>query len=342
MRLCEPPAAASVALEAVTIPRTKVPDDFPLGRELGRGANNRVFECEHAGARCVLRAPRRRSDTQQRGSAECECRHTLRASELGAAPRVHAIWNARHAGGAMWPSGLYVIAERHARDLDAVFASATLRARAAARRDLLGASVVECLRALAADHLFVFDLKPGNIVVDGLEGECRDARERDARERDRDECRDRDVSARIIDFGRDFCEWGKGGAAGDAVATPHIDAIRRRLRARTSGAPADAAEEDALVAHILFGVMLVVLAATTTHQLRADRRHNRTDARERVALNPFARLAAQFLESARGCDRALIRHVLRMDEVRGVLRHYHGRRDAGTRRTLRFARAVAP
>ena len=333
MQLCDPPTAATVTLGDVTVPRTSLPDDLTLGRELGCGANNRVLACERGGARLVLRAPRRRSDTQQRGSAECECRHTLRASELGAAPRVHAIWNARHANGRAWPSGLYVVAEAFRHDLDAAFERSELRARVAARRDLIGERVAECLRALAADHLFAFDLKPGNIVLDGLDGgeEGGDAAAPP-------------LAARIIDFGRDFCEWGRG-AATDASAAPHVDAIRRRIRARADarhGRPADAAEEDALVAHILFGVMLIVLAATTTHQLRADRRQNRTDARERAALNPFAHLAARFLESTRGCDRALIRHVLRMDEVRGVLRHYHGRRDAGTRRTLRFARGTAP
>ena len=41
-----------------------------------------------------------------------------------------------------------------------------------------------------------------------------------------------------------------------------------------------------------------------------------------------------------GIGPEVVREVLRVDEVRGVLHHYHGRRYAGTRRTLRLARGV--
>ena len=54
----------------------------------------------------------------------------------------------------------------------------------------------------------------------------------------------------------------------------------------------------------------------------------------------FAPVAGDLIRSMQGRNVALLREVLRTDEVRGVLRHYHGRRDAGTKRTLRFAEGV--
>jgi hypothetical protein len=304
-------------LADITVPRTRFPEAVRIRRELGRGANNRVYECEYEGADCVLRVPRRRSDTQQHGSAAWECRHTLRASELEAAPRVHAIWNARHAHGA-WPSGLYVISERYPHDFDAVLSKADLRALAMEVRDQIGAQIVARLEALARDHMFVFDLKPSNLVLSGLSTG--------------------DPDVRIIDYGRDFCEWRAG--AGHDRATPHIDMLRRRILEATPDAPA--ADVDARISHVLFCTMVVVLAATTTHQLRADRRENRTDVADRRRLNPMTPVATRLLGSMRGVDLSLMRHLLRMDEVRGVLRHYHGRRDAGTRRTLALAKGTNP
>ena len=57
-------------------------------------------------------------------------------------------------------------------------------------------------------------------------------------------------------------------------------------------------------------------------------------------LAPGARLGEQQLAMLFDCSRTIVREVLRTDEVRGVLRHYHGRRDSGTRRTLGWARGV--
>ena len=61
---------------------------------------------------------------------------------------------------------------------------------------------------------------------------------------------------------------------------------------------------------------------------------------ERREINFLAPLATTLMGSMRGSNVALVRHVLRDDEVRGVMRHYHGRRDSGTRRTFRYATGV--
>lgn len=305
---------AQFAHTRLMVARTRLPKGLDVHEELGKGSNNKVFRATMGEDEYVLRAPRRRSDTQQRGSAIWEFRHTLKASQLGVGPKVYDAWCARHAHDG-WASGLYVLTERFGNDLDAAFCDdPALRAKAMEHREAIGNSIVACLAKLADELIFVYDLKPSNIMV-RLEGE---------------------VAVRVIDFGRDFCEWA--GCEHDPDSrTPIVTMLRKRVRER-EGASASSAEVDAIVKHVLFAAMLVQLAATTTHRLVDERDMHRMGAAERRRTNLIAPLAAKLLESMQGRNLALVRHVLRTDEVRGVLRHYLGRRSSGTRRTLRFAR----
>ena len=301
---------AAFSRSRLMVARARVPPDLELGRVLGRGSNNKVFRATWKEQECVLRAPRRRSDTQQRGSAVWEFRHTLKASQLGVGPAVYDAWVARHASGD-WPAGLYVITERLPHDLDAVLGNAELRAALPAKA--VGEALVRCLNALADADIFVYDLKPSNVMVRPRE--------------------DGGVDARIIDFGRDFCEWSGCEQEPDSKA-PVTTLVRKLLQAR--GEPEGTIRS--LTRHVLFAAMLVQLAATTTRQLYEDRGEHRMDAAARAEANPLADSAVAMLDSMQGRNLALLREVLRTDEVRGVLQHYHGRRCAGTRRTLRYAR----
>lgn len=295
----------------LVVPRPRIPDDMNVRRELGKGANNKVFAATWKDEEVILRAPRRRSDTQQKGSALWEFRHTLKAAQLGVGPLVYDAWYAKHAKGE-WPSGLYVITERLDFDLHtALCEMPELRERLTENAAVLGDRLVAQLRTLADHHIFVYDLKPSNVML-----------------------RVESMDVRIIDFGRDFCEWA-GCGADPGSRTPIVDMLRKRL--------ADRQEEedvDRLVSHVLFASMLIVFSATTTRTLYEDREDHRVDREGRTALHPLSRLAQRFLSSMQGRNLALVREVLRTDEVRGVLRHYHGRRNSGTRRTLRFAKGV--
>ena len=298
----------TVTLADLSVPRAELPDGIEVFEELGRGSNNRVFRATCDGKDCVLRVPRRRSDTQQRGSATWELRHSLRASQLGVGPTIYRAWSARHASK-RWPSGLYLVEERFSHDLETVLTDRTLRDPA--RTEALGRGIVACIKKLAEDRLFVYDLKPSNLVVN-LE----------------------DATVKVIDFGHDFCEWPKGEGAN----APHVDLVTRR--AAESAATSGGGTSDELVTHVLFTAMLVVLAATTTRRMHDDRSEHRMPRDERERLNPVAPLAKALMDGMQGRNLALVREVLRADEVRGVLQHYHGRRYAGTKRTLGLALGV--
>jgi hypothetical protein len=99
-------------------------------------------------------------------------------------------------------------------------------------------------------------------------------------------------------------------------------------------------EVQSLVSHILFATMMVIVAATCTRRLHEERGHHRMGASEREASNPVALIVRQLIDSMQGRHVALVRELLRMDEVRGVLRHYHSRRDCGTGRTLKLAKGI--
>eukprot|EP00966_Prymnesium_polylepis_P039862 925421-Prymnesium_polylepis.1 len=88
-----------------------LPKDFKIHEELGKGSNNKVFRVTWNGDEVILRTPRRRSDTQQRGSAKWEYLHTLCASNIGVAPKLRKAWFSRHTeqhDEVNWPSGLYM------------------------------------------------------------------------------------------------------------------------------------------------------------------------------------------------------------------------------------------
>lgn len=300
----------------ITVPRTKLPEDLDIHEELGKGSNNKVFAASYKGKDVVFRAPRRRSDTQQQGSAHWEYQHMKMASEWNVGPKLIEAWYARHATRT-WPSGLYVIMERLDYDMETALCEnrdtipMMLRCKASVESE-----IVRCLETIARNHLFVYDLKPSNMVV-----------------RFRDDSDDVDV--RVIDFGRDFCECK---VSHPTQSSPNIDMLRRRIQAEDE--TADEKNVDARISHILFGVMMIILSATTTRCLYEDRGRHRLSESERAEVHPIRAKVNELLASFRQRDMALVRELLRMDEVRGVLRHYHGRRNSGTGRTIRFATGV--
>lgn len=306
--------ACAFALTQLTVHQTSLPEGLSVHETMGKGSNNRVCRATWFGKECVLRMPRRRSDTQQRGAALWEFAQTLRAAQLGAAPRVYHAWFARHAV-AGYPSGLYMVMEHFPHDVQTL--QTEERQMACARRADIGDAIVKCLSTLATNGIFVFDLKPSNIVVRASQsGTC---------------------TARVIDFGYDFSEWNDEVrcsilGAHAASKAKFVSYLKRVLAAQ--GREAD----DALAHHIMFAAMLVQLSATTTEELRSDRHATRMDRATRIAVHCVAPHAVALLDSMEGRNIALVRHLLRQDDVRGVLRHYNGRRNAGTRRTLCFAR----
>jgi hypothetical protein len=299
----------SLPLLSQCVTTEMIPPDFRVEKELGKGSNNRVLLVRWEGTQRVLRMPRRGSDTQQGGSRKWEYLHTLRAAELGVAPRLHAAWYSRHARDG-WPSGLYMLMEYFDMDLDTFLR----RDRQEEERSSVRAGIVASLQALAAEGMLLFDLKASNVVVRLTEGGGADVR--------------------MIDYGRDFCEWSSAASSTEVdVRTPTIDMLHRLVVARGT----DAADVLPLVVHVLFATMLVQLASTVGRHMYEDRRELRRGEGARRAANPVSSAAAELIGSMQGRNVDLVREMLRSDEIRSVLRHYHGRRHAGTKRTLAFA-----
>ena len=305
-----------------------VPADITVGACIGKGSNNRVFRATLASAGgeghdVAFRVPRRGSDTQQGGSAFWERTCMLRASELGVHPHVHKAWTAKHAHKE-WPSGLYTVCDMYDHDLEDVIYDEDLRADFGLRggSDNVAQGIFRCLQTLAGESMFLFDLKASNIV---LRKDSEGA-----------------IDVRILDFGTDFCEWTPPPHVGhmeEMRPRSHvISVVRQAIRDRactSSGRPSE--DEDALCAHILLAVMLVITSATISFNLYHDRREHKMSQAVRVQANPMLALTRDYVASMRGMDVRILKRVLREDAVRGVLRHYHGRRNSGTRRTLMFA-----
>ena len=314
------PASTSPTLEAEV--RVAAFDrhqcDVVVREELGRGANNGAYAAareddDDGTCRAARAAPAQRHAAKGQRPVGAAAHAARRRDRRGArrARRVVRAPRARRVDVGALPAVRTLPARprdrprRHARA-----AERGDRARRRARR-----------RALAlparARRGALYDLKASNVVCFGADG---------------------GVVARIIDFGRDFSEWDDEAvraAAADARA-PCI-AMARALVARR-WPDADAATRDAVLTHALHATMMVVLSATLTRTLHEERDRHRMGAAERLSAHPLAQPVNALLDDTRGCDLAVVRALLRHDEVRSVLRHYHGRRSAGTRRTLALAR----
>jgi hypothetical protein len=282
-----------------------LPEDFKIHEVLGKGSNNTAFRARWNGRDVVFRAPRRHSDTQQKGSAKWEYLFTQCASDNEIAPKLLKAWYSRHTEG-QWSSGLYMVMDHYPYDLEKLLIKPTMRHCVFKLRHDIGLQIVNKLERLAEHNLFVYDLKPSNIVL-SVEG---------------------GLDVRFIDFGKDFCEWKslKCAAEVDSGNTPVLNIISRLCHG-----------DNVLMKHISFATMLLQLSSTTTRHIYEDRREHRMNRDKRLQVNPTAAITTSFIDSMQGKNKTILRSILRCDEVRSVLKHYHGRRNGGTRRTLQFA-----
>lgn len=283
------------------------PADFQVHELLGKGANNKVYRVTWDGHSRVLRAPRRKSDTQHATSCRWELAHSRMAASLGVGPEVVAAWRTRHRDGA-WSSGLYMVMEHFPLDLERLMTDEKHCEMAMRHRDEIGTEIARALASLARAGMLLYDLKPSNIVVSLPAGGP--------------------LRARVIDYGRDFCEWRCPDAGVTCAArTPTLDLI-----------DALAKGDGDLAQHLRFACMVAQLASTTTRMLYQDRHDTRMSVDERAKTNPMLPWSATFLNGMQGRNVSLLRHILRSEDVKGVLQHYQGRRYAGTRRTLKYAK----
>lgn len=288
------------AFDAITVSHATLPDGVEIKSLIAKGANNAAYRAKWNDMDCVLRVPRRKSDTQQRGSACGEWSRAVRAAELGVGPKVYKAWFAKHATDDL-TSGLYLLLERFDFALEDVIGTNKLPMSHAR---VLGGKVVHLLTLCAENGLFLYDLKPGNIVyrVDGDDGI-------------------KDV--RIIDYGCDFCELE------GSIHSPMTNFVQMLAEGNVE-----------LAKHLRFAAMFAQISSVTTYQLYHDRHKNKLGAIERSEANPFAKLFETFLDSMREGNIGLLRKILRQDCIKGVLKHYNTRRNAGTHRTLKFARGI--
>lgn len=274
--------------------------------ELGKGANNVVLHVRMKDDReLAFRVPRTKSDTQQRGSAKWEAIFSILASQMGVAPKLHSVWFKRHRER-KWKSGLYMLSDLYPYEMEYMMTSQRWRDAWLANKDDVGKQLLAHLKTLSDKHILAYDVKPSNVVLkeNGSGG----------------------FDARIIDFGTDFVERRNGSDELDR-SSPVVDFVARL-----------AGEDDALVSHLLFATMLLILSATITVRLRSERYRQNLSLDTRKQLHPLAETTADFLASMQGKHRKMLREVLRHDEIRGVLRHYHSRRNAGTERTFKYAK----
>jgi hypothetical protein len=312
--------ARSISLDSISRPCSQIGPDIKIVKKIGKGANNVAYKVKvNNNDKMVLRAPRRDGDTQKKDTALWELKHMLVASKVGASPPIYDSWFAKHGTG-QFPSGLYTLTKMYTCDLESALTSKRReeeRLKVLRSVESIKSKVTSHLWSLAKEKMFMYDLKPGNIVVDF----------------DSDSC----VDAKIIDFGKDFCEWD-GDNAHLTSSSPLISMMKKRILLRKDIKTEE--ERDEFLSFILFVTMMIILSATTTKTIYEEKYYLKIPKEDRKRAHPFTGFVTLIWEKMREKDKSLVKSLLRCDDVRASLGHYHGRRNAGTKRTIRFAKGL--
>lgn len=300
-------AAAPEATATSELRRAEASDALPkqlkidFSKRLGRGANNVVYKGTFGETSVAVRLPATKADTQCYSRAAKEAALALKAAELQAGPKVLDAWYVRH-GNDRIKSGLGMVLQLLDVELNKILLLGEPGEAAQAVEGTLRA-----LNALASEGIVLTDLKPQNVMV-------------------KPPIRGGAPTVRIIDFGSEFAE---------APFAPF-----RSSECPLLGFLHDTITEDPkLQQHLIASAMLVQLSATTTRDLHS-RFQRRLKRPVKTPVSALAAATAKHLDGMRLSNIAFVRQLLRQDAFKGVLRHYAGRHNAGTGRTLRFARGI--
>lgn len=277
-------------------------------RLIGKGANNSASLFRAPDDQCVVvRSPRHSSDTKRKLHAQCEFEHTKLAAELGVAPVLYDAWYARHRT-ARQASGLHLVCEYFPHDLHSLLVDET--ADVPARADELQRITLRHLRTMARAGMLCYDLKPSNMVV-----------------------KENDV--RFIDFGRDFTEVRPYGTACSekAPVLSYIQDLVERAGSRSRRAQ--------LYSELIYATMVVLLSANIEKVLRKTDATLRCAVDQRATVNFMAHAATSWCRQAPPLHVSMLKNIIRHEDIRATLRHYMGRRNCGTKRTLAYAGVVA-
>lgn len=292
-----------------------LPSSLTVLKLLGKGSNNRVFLAEWKGTKVIVRQPRRGSDTQLSDNARSEFTCALLASGKGVAPLIYDSWYTRHATSKQ-KSGLHMVTERFDDDVHTLLTKEPEVASLLAPD--MGRLVCEKLLSLAELHIFSFDLKPSNIVYRRVEG------------------KESKIDIRFIDFGKDFCEWRPYSPSSpyeNVQKAPILSFIQTLADSNTDSR----LSAERLYVRLIYTTMLIILSANLSFMVDQSRSLERIGTKRKAKLCFLTRSSEEMRREVRGSHINLVRQILRHNEVRSTMRHYMGRRNAGTRRCFRFA-----
>ena len=298
------PEAPSVASE---LRRAEANDALPkqlkvdFSKRLGRGANNAVYKGTFGETSVAVRLPVTKADTQCYVRAAKEAALALKAAELHAGPKVLDAWYVRH-GNDRIKSGLGMVLQLLDVELSKVLLFGEPGEAAQAVEGTLRA-----LNALASEGIVLTDLKPQNVMV-------------------KPPIRGGAPTVRVIDFGSEFAE--APFAPFRSFECPLLGFLHENIT-----------EDPKLQQHLLASARLVQLSATTTRDLHS-RFQRRLKRPVKTPVSALAAATAKHLDGMRLTNVAHVRQLLRREAFKSVLRHYGGRHNAGTGRTLRFARGI--
>tara|TARA_B100000482_G_C12599709_1_gene294674 strand:+ start:1034 stop:2026 length:993 start_codon:yes stop_codon:yes gene_type:complete len=276
---------------------------------LGKGSNNAVYLAQAKdGTKCVVRQPRRNSDTQRIGNASWEFRNTAIATNIKVCPIMYDAWYVRHSTR-LQRGGLHIVCEHYPKDVHSLLCDTPSEVMPIARQ--LRLQTIQHLRKMADNNLFCYDLKPSNMVF-----------------------KDDPVDVRFIDFGRDFCEWRPYSHKNEFLERAPVLSFIQTLADKNA---TEKLTPQMLYTDLSYMIMVIMLSANIAYTLDQSRHAIRATFSERAILNFMAGAAAELRMSTRGSHVKLIKEILRNRDIKDTIRHYMGRRNCGTKRVFYYA-----
>lgn len=307
---------------------------------LGEGANNKAELVKEGEERYVYRRPLPDSDTRDACLATHEYRNARVADSLRVGPKLRGGWYCDNDDDKDFRKGLHLVYEYYEKD---VHLSLLEEGMSDGERELLAKQTEEHIRCMSRCGLFLYDLKPANMVL-----------------RQSDEEEGIHIECRFIDFAPDYCEYNPWeGAKRDLSSFSKKRKEQPGKRKEAEQKRAEEEEQDPyrvtnslksillpphrtqkVYGRVLHALMMVLLSGILTFIVEDEKKSFPGTRKERIQLSYLRERVKRLRSEMRGHEVRAVRTMLRHEDVRAVVRHYVGGRNAATKRMFELSNFV--
>lgn len=325
---------------------------------LGEGANNKAELVVEGGTRYVYRRPLPDSDTRDACLAAHEYRNARVADSLRVGPKLRGGWYCKDDDDKDFRKGLHLVYEYYEKD---VHFSLLEEGMSDGEREDLARQTEEHIRCMSRCGLFLYDLKPANMVIRFEEVE-----KLNSKPQNRPDASSAPFECRFIDFAPDYCEYNPWDKTEQKDLTAFVRKKKQEAgrKKETEKGKKDAKGEEVgeqdpyrvtntlksillpphrtqrVYGRVLHALMMVLLSGILTFIVEDEKKSFPGTRKERIQLSYLRERVKRLRSEMKGHEVRAVRTMLRHEDVRAVVRHYVGGRNASTKRMFELSHFV--